>query len=321
MPKAPPRPLHWLRSSSGGFDTTSLTPTERSRYHEYYEAARKRLDGAMQLGTASKYVPALLLFREGFTMLANAHLAARRGQGSDDPTAMLASFADWVAAEPTAGAPLLRDELLAASDPSTAVDSLDRREQRARVVELSSLAEDLLRTMSPQTTRRRDAWRMASGAVVVLAAAVSLALIAANLTAPEDIALHKRTTSSSAAFGSTPSDVVDGHAYKGLFGFHSANEPSAWLRIDLGREYDVTRVRIFGRHDCCFDQSVPVGFEVSDDDEHFRMVAEKGDAFDPVDPWEVNLDHVRARYVRLRRLEQGVLVLSEVRVFGESAPP
>ena len=302
-----------------GFDTSSLAPPQRSEYHAYYEAARKRLDGAVQLGAASKPVPALLLFREGFLMLANARLTAAGGQRSGDPAAMLGSFADW--AEPGGGVgELLRGDLLVTSERPTSVDSLDHREQRVRVLELSSLAEELLQKMSPEIPQRRQRRRMFRAALVVVAMAFSTALVVANLVAPEDIALHKRTTSSSAAYDSKPADAVDGRAHKGRFGFHSESEPSPWLRIDLGRVYDITRARIFGRHDCCFDQSVPIGLEVSDDDQNFRLVAEKKDAFDQVDPWEVSLDHVLARYVRLRRLQQGHLVLSEVEVFGRAAP-
>jgi hypothetical protein len=61
-----------------------------------------------------------------------------------------------------------------------------------------------------------------------------------------------------------------------------------------------------------------MGLEVSDDDQVFTLVAEKRNAFDQVDPWEINLNYVRARYVRVRRLEPGELVLSEVEVFGKS---
>jgi hypothetical protein len=318
MSKALAQFRDWIRSSAGGFDTGSLTLAERSRYHTYYQAARERLDGAMQLGAASKSVPAILLFREGFTMLANAHVIGIGGQPSDDPTALLRSFAASVAADCPAGAQLLRDDLLTTSNESTAVDLLDDRERRVRVVELSSLAGRLMRKMSPQTPRERRKWRVLRHVSVAMAMAVSLALIAADLRAPENIALHKNATSSGSAYGTKPSGAVDGRAYKGRFGFHSDSGPTSWLRVDLGRDYDITGARIFGRHDCCFDQSIPMGLEVSDDGQVFTLVAEKRNAFDQVDPWEINLNYVRARYVRVRRLEPGELVLSEVEVFGKS---
>jgi hypothetical protein len=111
---------------------------------------------------------------------------------------------------------------------------------------------------------------------------------------------------------------VDGHAFEQRFGFHTESESHAWLQIDLGRPYDLTGARIFGRHDCCFEQSTPMSFLVSDDGREFRDVALRGEALDQVDPWELQLDHVRARYVRVARTQAGVLVLSEVQVFGQA---
>jgi len=311
---------NWLRSSNAGFDTGPLAPSERARYYTCYEAARKRLDGAMQLGAASKSVPALLLFREGFVMLGNARRIAQGAQPGDDGAETLESFIESMEADLRAKASLLRGDLATIFGQSTAVDALDDRERRARVAELSSLAEELLRRMSPRTPQQRRKWRAIRNAGVALTMLVSLAVALSPLFEPENVALHKRTTSSSIALGTSPSAAVDGHAHEERFGFQSDTEPSPWLRIDLGRPYDITRVRIFGRHDCCFDQSVPMGFEISDDGKSFNLVAQKTDAFDQIDPWEINLDSVRARYVRVRRLEKGLLVLAEVQAFGNAAP-
>jgi hypothetical protein len=301
-----------------GFETTSLSIAQRTRYHVSYEAARTRFDGALLLAGAGKLVPALLLFGAGFVILTRARLAgANLAPSVDRP--VLEYLAETLEAEHPEWARVLRDALPAFSHDELTADGLDRRELRLRVGELAEVAENLLRLMAPETSKERMHRRLARNVLVGVVVLAALAVIVMTAVSPENIALHKRSTSSSAEFHTSPAGVVDGHAYEPL-GFHSAEENSPWLRIDLGRPFDLTRVRVFGRHDCCFEQSIPLAVETSMDGDKFTVVATRTEAFDQIDPWEINLDSPRARFLRVRHLGRGLLVLAEVQAFGNAVP-
>ena len=71
-----------------------------------------------------------------------------------------------------------------------------------------------------------------------------------------------------------------------------------------------------GRGDCCFDQSIPLAIEVSDDGVTYREMARRTSPFSQKEPWVVALPRVAARFVRLRTLRHSVLVVSELEVYG-----
>jgi hypothetical protein len=122
-------------------------------------------------------------------------------------------------------------------------------------------------------------------------------------------------TSTFAALGD-PSAVVDG-VKDGRFGFHSVEQDPAWLAIDLGGPCAIRRVKVYGRGDCCHDQSIPLALEASDDGVAYTVIAERSKPFSEEEPWIVRLrDPVRARFLRLRTERRTYLVLSEVEAFG-----
>ncbi len=147
--------------------------------------------------------------------------------------------------------------------------------------------------------------------------AVGLLLIAViTLRTRYNIALHKPVTSSSRAFGTTPEGAVDGLRH-GQLGFHSQHESGAWLAIDLGKEQDVAAIAAFGRADCCFTQSIPLALELSLDGRTYRRVGLRTTAFTQFDPWVTEFrPRARARFVRLKTLENANLVVSEVEVYA-----
>jgi hypothetical protein len=130
-----------------------------------------------------------------------------------------------------------------------------------------------------------------------------------------NLARQASVTSSSRDFDTRPENVTDGYRY-GQLGFHSAVEKSAWLELDLGRPQVITRVQAYGRGDCCFDQSVPLALEVSDDGADYRRVAVLKRPFTQYDPWVIRPQALVARFVRFRTLRRAPLVLSEVEVYG-----
>jgi hypothetical protein len=136
-----------------------------------------------------------------------------------------------------------------------------------------------------------------------------------RILSPRNVALHRSASALGVGmFGTTADGVVDGNMIS-PFGYHSSDMDGPWLAIDLGGSYRIDRVEIFGRGDCCFDQSVPLGLSVSDDGITYRKVADRNEAFSQREPWVVRSVGT-GRHVRLELLRHGVLVLSEVEVFG-----
>jgi hypothetical protein len=108
--------------------------------------------------------------------------------------------------------------------------------------------------------------------------------------------------------------VVDGNRY-GQLGFHSDKQKSPWLLIDLGKPSRISRVVVYGREECCFDQSLPLALEVSTDGRRYHRIAKRVDPFSQSEPWVV-VPAGEVRLVRLKTLRNSYLVLSEVEVFG-----
>jgi hypothetical protein len=133
---------------------------------------------------------------------------------------------------------------------------------------------------------------------------------------PKNLAKGRPATASGAAmFSSLPAGAVDGST-SGAFGYHSVMEDKPWLAVDLGRSYALEQVKVYGRGDGPFDQSVPLALEVSDDGATYRQIAERAEPFSSMDPWIVKPQGVVAQFVRVHTLRQSYLVLGEVEVYG-----
>jgi hypothetical protein len=142
-------------------------------------------------------------------------------------------------------------------------------------------------------------------------------LIPLARTRADNLALHSRASSSSADFKTSAAGAIDGARY-GQLGFHSRSEASPWLTLDLGAPQVLERIEAYGRGDCCFDQSVPLALELSDDGLNFETIATRELAFSQYQPWVIRPRQHTARFVRLRTLRRSVLVLGEVEVYGHA---
>jgi hypothetical protein len=276
------------------------------------------LDGATQLRESGNPIPALVLYREGFLLLARAHAAAN-GSGvaaaDADARTTLDRFIDALPPSYATLARKLRENIVISTDAAD-LDALSLRELTERVNGLSAVTPVLLALLAPQTPARQKTVRTLQRAAILLVLVSCVTALSVTVLPPKNIALHKPATSSSVAFDTKPAGAVNGKVYE-PFGFHSDTEDSPWLRIDLGRKYTITEARVYGRHDCCFDQSVPMLFEGSDDGETFRLIAERKDPFDQVRPWVILPGSARARFVRLRSTKKTPLVLAEVELNGK----
>jgi hypothetical protein len=305
-----------------GLNVSSWSTARRTAYVGYFDAATARFGGATSLFESGKPIPAWVLYREGCFLLALAdHALADEAPDLADADIgrTLDRFIDGLRAKDEAFGRRLREALaIPKSNDPFDVDLVPPRELKHRVAALAAVVRDLVDLMAPKTTQQQRARRALRRWAVGLAFVSCVAVFLATTVRPKSIAFHKEATSSSAAYDTTAAGAVDGKVYQ-PFGFHSALENQPWLRIDLGRPFDLKEARVFGRHDCCFDQSTPLVFELSDDGTTFRAVGDRKVPFDQLDAWVVPLHMARARYVRLRSQKTGVLVLAEVELYGEPA--
>src|SRR5690606_12927751 len=85
-------------------------------------------------------------------------------------------------------------------------------------------------------------------------------------------------------YGTVAEGAVDGIRYAQL-GYHSEHQRGpAHLTLDLGALRYVDRIRVFGRGECCFSQSIPIRLAVSRDGSHFERVASLKNSFSHYKP-------------------------------------
>jgi|NGEPerStandDraft_6_1074524.scaffolds.fasta_scaffold00712_8 F5/8 type C domain len=79
--------------------------------------------------------------------------------------------------------------------------------------------------------------------------------------------------------------------------FHTQEEESPWIEIDLETPTRVASVEVLNRTDCCGERAVPLVVELSPDRKTWREVAKRNENF--VD-WKAAFSPQETRYVRLR---------------------
>ncbi len=117
-----------------------------------------------------------------------------------------------------------------------------------------------------------------------------------------------RFRASSGAWGYPATGTVGDHGDRGLF-FHTAEEESPWVEIDLGELREIERVKVENRDDLAADRAVPLVVELGDPARHFHEVARRVDVFDH---WTATFPKQPARYVRLRVPRKTILHLKNV---------
>ena len=154
-----------------------------------------------------------------------------------------------------------------------------------------------------------------------------------------NIAFGKKATQSSTAYGAEAMLAVDGNTsgqfYSGSV-THTEAESSAWWELDLGDVYELDRIVIWNRLDCCWDRMQNFIIHTS------KIPFEKrganvtfGDGFlkGPYNPWEAGKNSFtievddqtpekEARYIRIQlraNMEKRALSIAEVQVFGKPA--
>jgi len=188
-------------------------------------------------------------------------------------------------------------------------------EQVAIGAELSALADALLRRAEfPERGATaiyvKRVWRVAALFMLVTTALVgcrSLYLWRA------DLALHKpwKASSTLAKSGGCRSPAQDCGQLLGTF-FHTEEEKSPWLEIDLETARAIRQVEVQNRTDCCADRARPLTIEVSTDHHLWQTVGRQDEEFST---WNARFPTVQARWVRIRALKTTFLHLKRVRVY------
>jgi len=296
-----------------------LTESQRSATRAYYDAAAWRLEGARDLRDCGHERASLLLYREAALLLVWVFLGSKSNEpnvADSGAAAALEMMDEALRAEGSHVPPEFhRAKLhLAASNPMD-LDRLTASETSRVAADLDAATQWLAKLVehpSPSQLTATRIWRIVVAGGVLAGLCVACGIWAFS---PRNVALHKRVIASSHAFGTTPEGAVNGKKYEPL-GFHSAEEESPWLSIDLGEPHVIRRVKAYGRIDCCLDQSIPLAMEVSDDGNSYREIGEMTEEFSQWDPWVIETRSLVARFVRFRTKRNSALVLSEVEVFG-----
>jgi len=301
---------------------TRLTDVQREVMRAYSDAGNCRLQVAQDVRGPKQTPVALGLYRQAWFFHTLAFLVSREKDldvASVTPETALEKLSGLVA---TAEAPAPPEfervrPLLLSSDPLE-FDRLSNEEAELRAQEFETTSQWLRRlydTRSPRQIQWARAVRMASAAASGLAL---LVLVAYWIFSPKNLARGKQAAASSFMFSTVAEGAVDG-SKSGRFGYHSQLEESPWLSVDLGRRYAITTAKVFGRGDTYQDQSIPLAFEVSDDNVSYREVARRTEPFSADDPWIIKPTGVLSRFIRLRTMRQSYLVLSEVEVYGQKS--
>ncbi len=279
---------------------------ERGRQARLIERARESARAARVTCDARLFEPSLAQYRQATFDL----LAARRLHPYEDKAQLVNEFVETGSAGGLS--PGMQDLL---KSWLTENDPLPDFELKRRCELADALLDRLFDTPLPTTPLQARAQRFVRISTLLLVTAVSCAGYRAWLLFPKNLSSGKAVTASSLAPQKYVAGLVD-DVYTGFPPFVSQREQSPWVQIDLGRVSLVTYARIVGRHDCCFDEALPLVLEVSEDGNTFTQVGEKKTPFVSLEPWVISSIMKRARYIRIRSTRRTVLALTEVTVYG-----
>ncbi len=158
--------------------------------------------------------------------------------------------------------------------------------------------------------RRRAIGRGVLGSMLVLGVLIAAVPPFRRTMFPPDLAEGKPWVASS---------TIEGYPLQGIMGdpnapvglFHTRDEMSPSLTIDLGGVQVLHDVTVANRRDCCRERALPLVIEVSQDGLAWRQVGyRRGDFSD----WTASFAATRGRFVRLRVERKSILHLGRVTV-------
>ena len=303
----------------------ALGASQRETIRTYHEAASRRISVARDLRGPVQTPAALLLYQQGAFFYALAYLVNKDENlvpGSQTPEETFRKLDSAIQENGlTAPKEFERARSMLVSTDHLQLDRVTAEEASRRVEDLDVAARWLGHLLDPRSPRELKAARVIRVLVGSVAALALLIHFGFRIFAPKNLALNKPAVASSYMFSTAASGAVDG-SRSGQYGFHSQLESSPWLSIDLGRDFAITRIDVFGRTDGYYDQSVPLALEASADNTDYRQVALRSETFSDYDPWVIKpAPPLVTRYLRLHTMRPSYLVLGEVEVYGHDVKP
>jgi hypothetical protein len=136
-------------------------------------------------------------------------------------------------------------------------------------------------------------------------------LAASRVLEPRDLAKGQPWRASSSWGTCDPEHGMCGPLHSRIF-FHTQDDDSPWVEIDLGKPQTFSSLTIVNRRDEHLeDRAVPLVIEVSDDQQGFKEIARRDAVFSV---WEPRFPPVTARFVRARVTRKSWLHLEAVKV-------
>jgi hypothetical protein len=262
----------------------------------------------------------LRLGRRAVGALVQAYVlsAAPSADLKDESTVLLSEALRAIGALPGARRHARVLEQLATSSPPDGSGAHARREWE----DLARLFAWLERRIDTRTEREIALRRWASGGALALFFAGLLWV----LLSPTNIARGKPVSASSLC-GFTPAAplgsprlerVVDGRRRELSFAVCTDVEPKPWVMVDLGAPHVVREVVVYPRSDCCFGElELPVGIELSNDNQQFELAETISEPATPELPWRFSVHGRTARYVRVSTdsKESRQVVIGEIEIY------
>lgn len=291
----------------------------RSALQDRVDAAERRLEAARLLREGCQDHAALLLYLDGGLLLARAFVdqqesTQEQSAGPPSPETTIARVMSIVERERRSMPPkALQDLTTLLAGDATEIDQLPRREAALRAETADAITRWLAGLVVLRSRRELRAIRTLRLSIAVLAlVAIPVARVIWAVS-PTNISWHKAVTGSSATPDSSLPGIVDDDYY--FTAYKSLEQDFPWVTVDLGRRYLLSDAEVFSRQ----EQSVPLVFEISNDNITFRTVATRTEPFVPGLPWIVKPLQIEGRYVRVRVLRRSVLALGEIAVYGRRA--
>jgi hypothetical protein len=322
--------LHLIRRRTRAFflledrqkQSVELAPAKFETMRLYFSAATRRLQAAQDLKGSSHPAEALPLYQQGSLLMALAFLVSKSRDVDVATLAPSEAFGQLGTALAEAAIKTPADfetakQILLSRDP-LAFDRLSPDELRRQADVLETTANWLATLVDVRSGHELKVARFIRLTVTVVAALGILIWLSIKIFSPKNIAFNKPVTSSSVhpSYGAPAQGANDG-SKSGRFDFCSAEEELPWWMVDLQKTVRIGEVKVFGRGDCCYDQSIPLALEASDDGTTFRQIAERTTPFSESNPWVIRPDALTTRFIRLRTERRSVLVLTEVEVYAK----
>jgi hypothetical protein len=314
--------LLWLSQRVSEARESSFRPGQPG--YVSFDIARQICDDVVKIGETGKGSWAVLLLDcSAVEMLVRAHLERAGLVSGAGPL----TEADWDKARSlpamesawgklaVAHADILK--ALVGPERDATLAKLEGDERESFATGLHDLVMRLAEPLEYEANRLGRAlfarWsRVAVTAIIILViAGVAGKWISRKIEGP-NLALHKPVVVSSQypGQGTDHSLLVDGNHDN--LGFHTNSGGQQWALIDLGQVRKIKKVVVYNRADGYEERAVPLKIEVSNDNQNFKVIAERKETFDK---WTAKGLKAEGRYVRLSNTPPNFFHLAEVEIY------